>query len=120
MAVDLRRLEERWPHAGPSDRQRLSFRRRPRPAGAGGRSVSLAAIAVAVWLLGKPGLAFENRDKLMVADVENLTGDPVFDLALRTAIEADLQQSPYACHLRQAPDQRDPAADAEGPGDEGR
>jgi tetratricopeptide (TPR) repeat protein len=40
-------------------------------------------------------MAFENRDKLMVADVENLSGDPVFDLALRTAIEADLQQSPY-------------------------
>ncbi len=32
----------------------------------------------------------------MVADVENLTGDKVFDLALRTAIEAGLQQSPFA------------------------
>ncbi len=40
-------------------------------------------------------MAFENRDRLMVADVENLTGDAVFDIALRTAIEADLQQSPY-------------------------
>jgi tetratricopeptide (TPR) repeat protein len=31
-----------------------------------------------------------------VADADNLTGDKVFDLALRTAIEAGLQQSPYA------------------------
>jgi tetratricopeptide (TPR) repeat protein len=31
-----------------------------------------------------------------VADVDNQTEDSVFDLALRTAIEADLQQSPYA------------------------
>ncbi|MCX6574321.1 MAG: protein kinase [Candidatus Aminicenantes bacterium] len=95
MAADLRRLEEAMgAHAHPMAK-RLSFRHRPKPVWIAAGAVSLAAVAVAVWLLGKPGLAFENRDKLMVADVENLTGDPVFDLALRTAIEADLQQSPY-------------------------
>jgi tetratricopeptide (TPR) repeat protein len=95
MAADLRRLEEvMGAHAHPTAK-RLSFRRRPKPVWIAAGAVSLAAIAVAVWLLGRPGLAFENRDKLMVADVENLTGDAVFDLALRTAIEADLQQSPY-------------------------
>jgi eukaryotic-like serine/threonine-protein kinase len=75
---------------------RVSFRgsRRRWLLAAGG--LSLAAVAVAVWLLTRPGLAFESRDKLMVADAENLTGDKVFDLALRTAIEAGLQQSPYA------------------------
>ncbi len=95
MASDLRQLEGAMgAHAHPTAK-RLSFRRRPRPVWIAAGAVSLAAIAVAVWLLGRPGLAFENRDKLMVADVENLSGDPVFDLALRTAIEADLQQSPY-------------------------
>ncbi len=95
MAADLRRLEEAiGAHAHPTA-TRLSFRRRPKPVWIAAGAVSLAAVAVAIWLLGKPGMAFENRDKLMVADVENLTGDPVFDLALRTAIEADLQQSPY-------------------------
>ena len=95
MAADLRQLEEAMgAHAHPTA-TRLSFRRRPKPVWIAAGAVSLAAVAVAIWLLGKPGLAFENRDKLMVADVENLTGDPVFDLALRTAIEADLQQSPY-------------------------
>ncbi len=95
MAADLRKLEEAMgAHAHPTAK-RLSFRRRPRPVWIAAGAVSLAAIAVAVWLLGRPGLAFENRDRLMVADVENLSGDPVFDLALRTAIEAGLQQSPY-------------------------
>jgi serine/threonine protein kinase/Flp pilus assembly protein TadD len=95
MAADLRKLEEAMAeHAHPSAK-RLSFRRRPRPVWIAAGAVSLAAIVVAIWLLGRPGLAFENRDKLMVADVENLSGDPVFDLALRTAIEAGLQQSPY-------------------------
>jgi hypothetical protein len=49
-----------------------------------------------MWLLTRPSLAFEERDKLLVTDVDNQTGEAVFDLALRTAIEADLQQSPFA------------------------
>jgi tetratricopeptide (TPR) repeat protein/tRNA A-37 threonylcarbamoyl transferase component Bud32 len=55
----------------------------------------LAAVLV-TWFLTRPGLAFSERDRLLVADVDNQTGDAVFDMALRTAIEADLQQSPYA------------------------
>jgi len=95
MAADLRKLEEALGTRIHPTAKRLSFRRRPRPVWIAAGAASLAAIAVAVWLLGRPGLAFENRDKLMVADVENLTGDAVFDLALRTALEAGLQQSPY-------------------------
>jgi Flp pilus assembly protein TadD len=95
MAADLRQLEEAAGTRAHPTAKRLSFRRRPRPVWIAAGAVSLAAIIVAIWLLGRPGLAFENRDKLMVADVENLSGDPVFDLALRTAIEAGLQQSPY-------------------------
>jgi serine/threonine protein kinase/Flp pilus assembly protein TadD len=95
LAADLRALEAALDTGTRPAATRLSFRRRPRPVWIAAGAVSLAAVAVAVWLLGKPGLAFENRDKLMVADVENLTGDSVFDLALRTAIEAGLQQSPY-------------------------
>jgi serine/threonine protein kinase/tetratricopeptide (TPR) repeat protein len=55
----------------------------------------LGAILV-TWLLTRPSMAFHERDKLLVADVDNQTGDSVFDMALQTAIEADLQQSPYA------------------------
>jgi Flp pilus assembly protein TadD len=77
--------------------KRLSFRRPGRRWLIGAASaVTVSAVALGIWLLTKPTLAFEGRDRLMVADVDNLTGDQVFDLALRMAIEADLQQSPYA------------------------
>ncbi len=95
MAGELRGLRESMSARAFPTAKKLSFRRRPRPVWIAAGALSLAAVAVAVWLLSRPGLAFENRDKLMVADVENLTGDQVFDLALRTAIEAALQQSPY-------------------------
>jgi len=83
----------------PSSRpaRRLAFRGRRRSVVAvGGVMAAFAAAAVSMWLLNRPALAFAERDRLMVADVENATGDKVFDLALRTAIEADLQQSDYA------------------------
>ena len=56
----------------------------------------LLAAALVVRLLSPPGLAFGSRDKLLVASVDNQTQDEAFDLALRTALEADLQQSRYA------------------------
>ena len=59
-------------------------------------AVLVLAASLVTWMLTKPSLAFHERDKLLVADVDNQTGDSVFDMALQTAIEADLQQSPYA------------------------
>jgi serine/threonine protein kinase/Flp pilus assembly protein TadD len=77
--------------------RRLTFRRsRKRLLLVAAGALSLASVAVAIWLLSRPSLAFESRDKIMVADADNLTGDKVFDLALRTAIETSLQQSSYA------------------------
>lgn len=64
----------------------------------------LAGAAAGVIIVGgillifssiRPSLAFSERDKLLIVDVDNQTGEEVFDLALRTAIEADLDQSPY-------------------------
>jgi len=55
----------------------------------------LLAVFLVTWILTRPSIAFSERDKLLVADVDNQTGDSVFDMALQTAIEADLQQSPY-------------------------
>ena len=61
--------------------------------------VVVAAVAVAAWLaLGRwarPALAFRERDFVLVADVVNGTGEPVFDLALKSGIETDLRQSRY-------------------------
>jgi serine/threonine protein kinase len=36
-----------------------------------------------------------DRDTIVLADFANSTGDPVFDGALKKALEVDLQQSPY-------------------------
>jgi len=67
-------------------------------------AVGLAAVA---WLLfersTQPALAFKERDYVLVADVVNETGEPVFDLALKSALETDLRQSPYVNVL--APEQ---------------
>jgi DNA-binding winged helix-turn-helix (wHTH) protein/tetratricopeptide (TPR) repeat protein len=64
------------------------------------RSAVAAAIAITgigLLLLLRPHhpLALNARDSVLVADFTNLTGDPVFDNALRQGLEVQLQQSPY-------------------------
>ena len=97
-AEELRRLRDKLAAGAGSSARRLVFRRPRRRAMviSAAALVTVAAVAIVTWLANKPSLAFESRDKVLVADVENLTGDKVFDVALRTAIEAGLQQSPYA------------------------
>jgi eukaryotic-like serine/threonine-protein kinase len=97
LAAALRRLAAEMTDGGYSPLRRLTFHRPHRRAivVSGAALLSLMAVTVLVLLINRPSLAFEGRDKLLVADAENLTGDEVFDLALRTAIEADLQQSPF-------------------------
>jgi serine/threonine protein kinase/tetratricopeptide (TPR) repeat protein len=96
MAEELRDLKLRMSAHELSKTGRLTFRRSRRPLWLAAGALVLAGLAVAGWLLTRPRIAFESRDKIMVADAENLTGNKIFDLALRTAIEAGLQQSPYA------------------------
>ena len=59
----------------------------------------LVAAAVLGWLAltqwTQPALAFKERDFVVVADVENGTGEAAFDLALKSALEIDLRQSRY-------------------------
>jgi tetratricopeptide (TPR) repeat protein/predicted Ser/Thr protein kinase len=43
----------------------------------------------------KSALAFQKRDWIVIADVENLTGDAVFDRSLQTAMTVGIQQSQY-------------------------
>jgi serine/threonine protein kinase/tetratricopeptide (TPR) repeat protein len=40
-------------------------------------------------------LAFQERDWILISDFENLTGDPVFDRSLQTAMTVGIQQSKY-------------------------
>ena len=61
----------------------------------------LAAALATLWLRpwsmlsGKPALAFQERDWIIVADFNNLTNDPVFDKSLRLALEVAVAQSRY-------------------------
>jgi hypothetical protein len=92
---------------GGRSRRRLRRRGRAlraprRPAAVhGGEHGVVAALAVAAvaWLLLErttgPALAFKEREYVLVADVVNGTGESVFDLALKSALETGLRQSAY-------------------------
>ncbi len=95
LADALREAESR-PAVAPRSRAPLPlFARRAAAA-----IVVVAAAGASAWLaLGRwarPALAFRERDFVLVADVVNGTGEPVFDLALKSGIETDMRQSRYA------------------------
>ncbi len=46
-------------------------------------------------LIAEPALAFSERDWLLITDFDNQTGDPAFDRALNTALQASIGQSRY-------------------------
>lgn len=80
------------------DQIRPEVRRRRRGLVAGGIAglVVIVVAAVFVWQWSRPSLAFASSDRLLVTDVENLTSDEAFDLALHTALVKDLKQSTFA------------------------
>jgi len=66
--------------------------------------VVLAAIAaVAAYSTSNRTRAFSERDSVVLADFANSTGEPVFDEALKEALEVQLRQSPFMSVL---PEQR--------------
>jgi serine/threonine protein kinase/tetratricopeptide (TPR) repeat protein len=119
LAVVVARSLARDPRERPADGRALAAALRdtfsPADAAASGRPPSagrhrrvvrtatalLAGLGLAglAWLLLErstgPALAFKERDFVLVTDVVNETGEPVFDLALKSALETDLRQSPY-------------------------
>jgi eukaryotic-like serine/threonine-protein kinase len=77
--------------------QRAPASRRLRRALVAVLPILLAAAAALVWL-GRPkvALSFAPRDWVLVADVKNETGEPVFDRSLFTALTVSLEQSAHA------------------------
>jgi putative peptide modification system cyclase len=59
--------------------------------------VAIAATAFGWWYLHRPepGIAFVARDWVVVADLQNLTGDKLLDTSMDTAFRLGLQQSRY-------------------------
>ena len=97
MADQLRELRESSSsmRSGPvlaADRKR----RRSIVIGGVAGTLAIVVAALLVWHWSRPSLAFTDHDRILIADVENLTDEEAFDLALRTALETDLKQSPYA------------------------
>jgi tetratricopeptide (TPR) repeat protein len=71
---------------------------------AGVAAVTAAAIAgIFVYSSANRTRAFSERDSVVLADVANSTGEPVFDDALKEALEVQLRQSPF---LAVVPEQR--------------
>jgi Flp pilus assembly protein TadD/predicted Ser/Thr protein kinase len=91
---------------GAGARARIGRIRRMAGAFAGSRlgqwglaAAVLVLAAILGWIglarLTMPALAFKERDFVVVAEVENGTGEPAFDLALKSALEIGLRQSRY-------------------------
>jgi tetratricopeptide (TPR) repeat protein len=101
LADALRVVREERASGSAETAAQVARRRRARRAApwvVGVVVVSVVAL-VAIRLSTRPTLAFASRDQILIADVDNQTDDEVFDTALRTALEYDLQQSPYAIVL---------------------
>jgi eukaryotic-like serine/threonine-protein kinase len=63
-------------------------------AGAGAIVVALAASSL-WWLNGRKAHALTGKDTIVLAELTNTTGDPVFDGTLRQGLTVQLEQSPF-------------------------
>jgi tetratricopeptide (TPR) repeat protein len=57
--------------------------------------IGLSAAAFAGWWWAPRTPAMTQEDEILVADIENKTGEPIFDDTLRQALTIQLRQSPY-------------------------
>ena len=61
-----------------------------------GAAVVIMGLAASTWLISsRKAHALNERDTVVLADFANSTGDAVFDDALKQALAAELQQSPF-------------------------
>ncbi|MDW7601948.1 putative peptide modification system cyclase, partial [Stenotrophomonas maltophilia] len=85
----------RMPRANAKARRDLPLWRQPLVLAAEG--LVLTVVVLGGWLLlrPEPAIAFAERDWVVLGDVDNLTGDPIFDDSMRHAIRIALEQSRY-------------------------
>src|ERR1700723_1907741 len=76
----------------PSTAKKSRF---PRGAVAAGLAVAVAAGAIAWWSYSRKPHMLTDRDTVVLADLTNTTGDPVFDGTLRQGLSVQLEQSPF-------------------------
>jgi DNA-binding winged helix-turn-helix (wHTH) protein len=80
------------PALPPSAHAKPKWRKWLLPAGA---AAAIAGLGAFLLLRRHQPSSLNAQDSVLVADFTNLTGDPVFDNALRQGLEVQLQQSPY-------------------------
>ncbi len=75
----------------------MRFRGKFRILAAAGLVVAIVAAGLVWYMISPPrtALGFEERDWIVVAEVENSTGEAVFDKSLDTALRVSLEQSSY-------------------------
>ena len=83
------------PRATPKAMRDIPFWRRPMAMAA--EATFAIVLVVGGWFLlrPQPAIAFVERDWVVLADLENFTGEPVFDESTRHAIQIALEQSRY-------------------------
>ena len=89
-----RELEQRL-EAGPISGEDVLRQKRLRKWLLPAVAAMLAVVAV-IWYAAshRPG-GFTQADALVLGEIENLTGDPVFDSSMNTALRTAMSQSPY-------------------------
>jgi hypothetical protein len=61
-----------------------------------GAAVVAIVLAVGAWLyFARKAQALTEKDTIVLSDFANLTGDPIFDDTLKTALNVSLRQSPF-------------------------
>ncbi|WP_421571087.1 putative peptide modification system cyclase [Stenotrophomonas sp. PD6] len=85
----------RMPRGNANARRVLPVWRRP--AALAAQVVVIAMLAVGGWILLRPApaIAFAERDWVVLADVDNATGETLFDASLQRALLMSLEQSRY-------------------------
>ncbi len=86
----------RRPQLEQEEQSLAASRRRPHQwwALAGVAAVTVA-IGAGLWFARAPGLPFQERDWVLIAQFENRTGEEVFDGTLEYALERELSNSRY-------------------------
>src|SRR5262249_20939341 len=60
-----------------------------------GASVIVIIAALAAWLYFNRAPVLTSKDTILVADFDNLTGDPIFSVTLKQRMAMQLEQSPF-------------------------
>jgi tetratricopeptide (TPR) repeat protein len=97
VSVNIPASPEKTEHAGTVESDRTARARigRVRPGWIIAAALSVVIAMIAVWLHGRVQSQLNRKDLVLIGDFDNTTGEPVFDGALKDALDIELRQSPF-------------------------